>query len=108
MRVDFVRRAQEHGELLKSCASVLTRDRPARLDPTLLLRVEESAHKLHGSGATFGFAALSEAAGALEDLVSEGNAGSRAIEDAQASAAVLQAIERVLARIPRSTDLPKP
>jgi len=38
-------------------------------DRNVLVGVQELAHKIHGSGAMFGFAALSEHAGAIERLI---------------------------------------
>jgi CheY-like chemotaxis protein len=40
-------------------------------DSTVLEQLEKSVHKIHGGGATFGFAAVSESARAFEHLVEE-------------------------------------
>lgn len=38
-------------------------------DPIVIDKLEHIAHKIHGSGATFGFSAVSESAGEIEHLV---------------------------------------
>jgi HPt (histidine-containing phosphotransfer) domain-containing protein len=38
-------------------------------DPIVIDKLEHMAHKIHGSGATFGFSALSKSAGEIERLV---------------------------------------
>jgi HPt (histidine-containing phosphotransfer) domain-containing protein len=38
-------------------------------DPTVIAQLEHLAHKIHGTGATFGFAAVSERAREIEHLV---------------------------------------
>jgi HPt (histidine-containing phosphotransfer) domain-containing protein len=56
--------------LIRTAGQIATlREHVARLrggDPDALARVQELAHKIHGSGAMFGFAELSEAAGEIE------------------------------------------
>jgi HPt (histidine-containing phosphotransfer) domain-containing protein len=40
----------------------------SRGDPSVLVRLQEMAHKIHGSGAMFGFAAISERGEEIERL----------------------------------------
>jgi chemotaxis protein histidine kinase CheA len=107
MRGEFVQRAQGQGMRLSCLASELARPADDRDISWLLHCIEQSAHSLHGSGGTFGFDVLSDAAGALEELVSQANAVVRQVDESQAVAAVLRAIDRVLSVIPRTADPPR-
>lgn len=58
--------------LIRTATQIATlREQLARLrggDPGALTAIQELTHKIHGSGAMFGFATLSEAAGEIEQL----------------------------------------
>ncbi len=58
--------------LIRTAGQIVTlREHLARLrggDPGALTGIQELTHKIHGSGAMFGFATLSEAAGEIERL----------------------------------------
>lgn len=62
--------------LIRTAGQVVTlREQVLRLrdgNPDALAAIEELAHKIHGSGAMFGFAALSECAGEIECLIVAG------------------------------------
>jgi len=71
-------------------------------DRDVLVGMQELAHKIHGSGAMFGFAALSDRAGEIERLIAAAEtepAAARAIPDrlgalVEALAAALEATQR--------------
>jgi HPt (histidine-containing phosphotransfer) domain-containing protein len=59
----FLRRTHEQAASLSELAT-----RVGEGDANALEQLEQLTHKIHGSGAIFGFAAISEAAGELERL----------------------------------------
>jgi HPt (histidine-containing phosphotransfer) domain-containing protein len=65
--------------LLRTANQITTlREHIARLrsgDRDALAGMQELAHKIHGSGAMFGFAALSDRAGEIERLIAAATAG---------------------------------
>jgi HPt (histidine-containing phosphotransfer) domain-containing protein len=61
--------------LIRTAGQIVTlREQVLRLDghPEALAVIQEITHKIHGSGAMFGFAALSERAGEIERLLVAG------------------------------------
>jgi HPt (histidine-containing phosphotransfer) domain-containing protein len=60
--------------------------------------VRRAAHKLRGSGATYGFAALGEAAGAIEELLLE----AEGVPGADARARLETLVQRVYAEAERA------
>lgn len=61
LSAQFLERTRGHVDLLKSLL-----ERIGRGDAAALLELRAVAHKIHGSGAMFGFAAISEPAGEIE------------------------------------------
>jgi chemotaxis protein histidine kinase CheA len=70
--------------LLRTAGQITTlREQMLRLragDHEALVVIQELTHKIHGSGAMFGFAELSDRAGEMERLVFAGTSGDEALD----------------------------
>jgi HPt (histidine-containing phosphotransfer) domain-containing protein len=64
LAVRFLQRTRLEAEALSELI-----ERGHVCDPIVIDKLEHMAHKIHGSGATFGFSAVSESAGEIEHLV---------------------------------------
>ncbi len=82
LRREYAATLADRGELLLSLAEA------ARHDPAARPAAAAHAHRLHGSAGSYGFTAVSEAAGQLERLFEAGDASAwseRALDDALAA-----------------------
>ena len=92
--VKFAQRTQ--GELVSMREMV---DQARQGDAEALRNLELLAHKIHGTGATFGLTGISNAAGEIEQLVSQAVSGSAAFDDARAARVI-----EVMARLQTELD----
>lgn len=69
LSVRFLQRTASETPLLREWLAKVTAD-----PQTALKELEVIAHRIHGSGAMFGFGAISDAAGAVEKLASDHDA----------------------------------
>jgi HPt (histidine-containing phosphotransfer) domain-containing protein len=89
LRRDYLARL---GPLLESMHDDWSRCRAHR-DAAAAARLHQSAHRLYGSGATFGFPQLSDAAGELEERLDEAFSDGLAGEAAERIEACLHALK---------------
>jgi HPt (histidine-containing phosphotransfer) domain-containing protein len=92
--VKFLLRTQEQAASLRELLASLSGG-----DESVLARMQELAHKIHGSGAMFGFEELSRFAGEIEQLVYDRRQGS----EATAGADFVQRLDRSIAELARAT-----
>lgn len=92
--VKFLLRTQEQAAALRELLASLSGG-----DDSVLARMQELSHKIHGSGAMFGFEELSRFAGEIEQLVYDRRQGS----EATAGADFVQRLDRSIAELARAT-----
>jgi chemotaxis protein histidine kinase CheA len=92
--VKFLLRTQEQAASLRELLTSLSRG-----DESVLARMQELSHKIHGSGAMFGFEELSRFAGQIEQLVYDRRQGNAA----SAGADFVQRLDRSIAELARAT-----
>jgi HPt (histidine-containing phosphotransfer) domain-containing protein len=92
--VKFLLRTQEQTVSLRELLASLSHG-----DESVLTRMQELAHKIHGSGAMFGFEELSRFAGEIEQLVYDRRQGS----EATAGADFVPRLAHSIAELARAT-----
>ena len=93
--VKFLLRTQEQVTSLRELLASLSGG-----DESVLARMQELAHKIHGSGAMFGFEELSRFAGEIEQLCYDRRQGS----EATAGADFVQRLDHNIAELARATQ----
>jgi HPt (histidine-containing phosphotransfer) domain-containing protein len=95
--VKFLQRTQEQATSLHELIARL-----ADGDLSVLAQIQELSHKIHGSGAMFGFARISQVGGEIEQLCCDRRAVSEPVEPADRELA--QRLNDAVEQLERATE----
>jgi chemotaxis protein histidine kinase CheA len=96
--VKFLQRTQDQAISLRDLLACLSKG-----DESVLARMQELSHKIHGSGAMFGFEEVSRVAGEIEQLCYDRRqAGEAAV--AQGTADLVQRLQHGIEELARATQ----
>jgi chemotaxis protein histidine kinase CheA len=96
--VKFLQRTQDQTTALRELLGSLSNG-----DESVLTRMQELSHKIHGSGAMFGFEEVSRCAGEIEQLCYDRRQAGEAVT-AQGTADLVQRLHQGIEELARATQ----
>ena len=97
--VKFLQRTQDQVTSLRELLACLSKG-----DESVLARMQELSHKIHGSGAMFGFEEVSRVAGEIEQLCYDRRQAGEAAAAAQGTADLVQRLHHGIEELARATQ----